>query len=159
MMVGKKYCPIDHFCATERQKPFDKAELCTGAKPPPQTPGVSRTRVATLVLLVHAGPSPKALYRPAPALFIKASTHRCPGRLCCMTLLWPPRAPKQLGVNLLEAALPVLELATRLPAHHGYAGGHVAHAHGRVGGVDALAARAGSPKRLRLALASQLRTV
>ena len=158
MMVGKKHCPIDHFYAAESQKPSDKAKLCIGGGGRPLTPGIGRARIATFALFVHAGPSPQAFYCPAPALFIKASTHRCPGRLCCMALLWPPRAPKQLGVNLLEAALPVLELATRLPAHHGYAGGHVAHAHGRIGGVDALAARAGSPKRLCHALTSKLRT-
>ena len=64
-------------------------------------------------------------------------------------------APDDL-VDLLEAALAVLKLAAKLAAHHRDASRRVAHAHGGIGSVDALAAGTGGVERLDLALFGEL---
>ena len=59
-------------------------------------------------------------------------------------------------MDLLEAALPVLELASRLAAHDCDAGRDMDHAHGRVCRVHALTTGARGMERLSMALAGKL---
>ena len=72
------------------------------------------------------------------------------GHLGFAALLGHPRSALENGADLFEAGLAVAQLTARLARHHRNARGTVGHPHGRVGGVDALAAGAGSPKDLHL---------
>ena len=94
-----------------------------------------------LELLVR-GAATELLYLRAEALAGKAALFGGARRLGLVADLGRPCAPGELVVDLLEAQPTVAELAAGLARHEGDAGRCMCRAHGGVGRVHALAARA-----------------
>lgn len=90
------------------------------------------------------------------ALSLEAATLGRLARPRFMANLGHDRPSKKFLAQLLQAALPVLVLASKLSAYHHDSRGHMLHAHGRVCSVNPLASWAGGMEGLYATVALEL---